>query len=439
MSEENPQSAIRNPQSSGRLGPLRTSLRVAVIGGGPGGTCAALALVRMAKERDRAIEVILFEPKDFGAHYNQCAGVLSPPIQGVLRRELDLTLPPGLLQRKITGYVLYGEHEILDMPAGEDGEATYAVRRVQFDRFLLDAAEKAGVQVERSRVYDVEFGPRGVTIYSDWGSWEADVVVGAFGLDRTVGEALTRQTGYRLPPFLETVVTKVHPGGLEPVPALLGDRIHAFLPRLPAIEFGALIPKGNHITIIIAGRRVSVPDMQAFLDLPQVRRLLSSDRAIEHHFKGAFPVGPARRPFGNRYVTIGDAAGLVRPFKGKGITSAALTGIRAARTMLDLGVSEEAFHQYYASCDDITRDLWYGRAIRHLARITSKRLSLDPILQQARRDPTLRRALYLCVSAQDTYRNIVRGCIRPGLLAGCFGSLARWVGSRALPRRPRLR
>ncbi|MEK6717849.1 MAG: hypothetical protein AABZ16_10205, partial [candidate division NC10 bacterium] len=245
--------------------------------------------------------------------------------------------------------------------------------------------------------------------------------------------------GYRLPPFLETVVTKVHPGGLEPVPALLGDRIHAFLPRLPAIEFGALIPKGNHITIIIAGRRVSVPDMQAFLDLPQVRRLLPSDRAIEHHFKGAFPVGPARRPFGNRYVTIGDAAGLVRPFKGKGITSAALTGIRAARTILDLGISEEAFHQYYASCDDITRDLWYGRAIRHLARITSKRLSLDPILQQARRDPTLRRALYLCVSAQDTYRNIVRGSFRPRLLAGCLGSLARWVGSRALPRRPRLR
>ncbi|MEK6717885.1 MAG: FAD/NAD(P)-binding protein, partial [candidate division NC10 bacterium] len=178
---------------------------MAVIGGGPGGTCAALALVRMAKERDRAIEVILFEPKDFGAHYNQCAGVLSPPIQGVLRRELDLTLPPGLLQRKITGYVLYGEHETLDMPAGEDGEATYAVRRVQFDRFLLDAAEKAGVQVERSRVYDVEFGPRGVTLYSDGGSWEADVVVGAFGLDRTLGEALARQKGYRLPPFLETV------------------------------------------------------------------------------------------------------------------------------------------------------------------------------------------------------------------------------------------
>jgi flavin-dependent dehydrogenase len=241
-----------------------------------------------------------------------------------------------------------------------------------------------------------------------------------------------------MPPFLETVVTKIHPGGLEHVPNLLADRIHAFLPRLPAIEFGALIPKGNHITIIIAGRRVTVADMETFLQLPQVEPFLPRDRGVEHYYKGAFPVGPARRPFGDRYVTIGDAAGLVRPFKGKGITSAALTGVRAAHTILDLGVSEEAFRRYYAACADITRDLWYGRGIRILARLLSKGLGLDPILNQARRDPALQRALYLCVSAQDTYRNIVHTTLRPRLLARCISSLAGSFGTQVLPRRSRL-
>lgn len=429
---------VRNSKSPDGLGPLQSGQRVGIIGGGPGGTCAALGLIRMAKERSRVIQVILFEPKDFGAHYNQCAGVLSPPIQGVLRQELDLTLPPKLLQRKIAGYVLYGDHEILDMPAQDDGEATYAVRRVQFDRFLLEAAEKAGVQVERSRVYDIEFRPESVMLYSDGGSVEADVVVGAFGLDRTIGEALARRAAYRMPPFLETVVTKIHPGGLEHIPALLEDRIHAFLPRLPAIEFGALIPKGNHITIIIAGRRVTVSDMEAFLQVPQIERLLPRDRAVEHYYKGAFPVGPAGGPFGERYVTIGDAAGLVRPFKGKGITSAVLTGIRAASTILNIGVSEEAFRRYYAACADITQDFWYGRGIRYLARLLSKGLSLDPIIQHARRDPILQRALYLCVSAQDTYVNIVRSTLRPRVLAGCVCSMIRFLGSRALPGRSRL-
>jgi flavin-dependent dehydrogenase len=426
---ENPKSEIRNP---------KCAERVAIIGGGPGGTCAALALVRGAKAKGRRLEVILFEPKDFGAHYNQCAGVLSPPIQRVLRQELDITVPAAILQRKIGGYTLYGEQEILDMPAQDGGEATYAVRRVQFDRFLLDAAEKAGVEVERSRVYDIEFRPDSVMLYSDGGSMAADVVVGAFGLDRTMGEALARRTAYRMPPFLETVVTKIHPAGLEPIPGLLEDRIHAFLPRLPAIEFGALIPKGNHITIIIAGRRVTVSDMQAFLQLPQVVRLLPRDKAVESYYKGAFPVGPARGPFGDRYVTIGDAAGLVRPFKGKGITSATLTGIRAASTILRLGVSEQAFRQYYAACADITQDLWYGRAIRHLARLVSKRLSLDPILQQARRDADLQRALYLCVSAQDTYRNIVRNSLRLRLLGGSIARLALSLPAQMLRRPSRL-
>jgi flavin-dependent dehydrogenase len=419
----NPKSKIQNPKSPAR---------VAIIGGGPGGTCAALALVRLAKARGRPLDVILFEPKDFGAHYNQCAGVLSPPIQGMLRQELDLTVPAAILQRKIAGYTLYGEQEILDMPAQDHGEATYAVRRVQFDRFLLDAAEKAGVQVERSRVYDIEFRPESVMLYSDGGSVAADVVVGAFGLDRTIGEALARQSAYRMPPFLETVVTKIHPGGLEHIPALLEDRIHAFLPRLSTVEFGALIPKGNHITIIIAGRRVTVSDMEAFLQLPQVERLLPRDRTVEHYYKGAFPVGPARGPFGERYVTIGDAAGLVRPFKGKGITSAVLTGIRAATTILEIGVSAEAFRHYYAACAEITQDLWYGRAIRFLARLLSKGLSLDPILQQARRDPELQRALYLCVSAQDTYRNIVHNSLRLRLLTGCIGRLVGFLYTQAL-------
>ena len=417
---------------------LKSPARVAIIGGGPGGTCAALALVRLAKARGRPLDVILFEPKDFGAHYNQCAGVLSPPIQGMLRQELDLTVPAAILQRKIAGYTLYGEQEILDMPAQDHGEATYAVRRVQFDRFLLDAAEKAGVQVERSRVYDIEFRPESVMLYSDGGSVAADVVVGAFGLDRTIGEALARQTAYRMPPFLETVVTKIHPSGLEHIPALLEDRIHAFLPRLSAVEFGALIPKGNHITIIIAGRRVTVSDMEAFLRLPQVERLLPRDKAVEHYYKGAFPVGLARGPFGDRYVTIGDAAGLVRPFKGKGITSAAQTGIRAASTILDLGVSEQVFRHYYAACAEITHDIWYGRAIRFLARLVSKRLSLDPILQQARRDADLQRALYLCVSAQDTYRNIVHKSPRLRLLTGCIARLAGSLPSHMLRRSPRL-
>jgi len=293
------------------------------------------------------IEVCLFEPKEFGAHYNQCAGVLLPPIQETLSRELGIVLPRELLQRRILGYILYSEHDAILLETERAGEATFAVRRVELDRFLLRSAEEAGVKVIPSRAYDLELQPDGVIIYCDSESLKAHVVVGAFGLEPTMGVAFFNRAGYQAPPCLETVVTKIHPSGLDPIPGLLGDNIHVFLPPFRPVEFGALVPKGNHIAIIIAGRRMTTQDMQVFLELPQIRELLPDHYEVEDYFKGSFPIGPAKRSFGDRYVIIGDAAGLVRPFKGKGIYSAILTGIRAARTILEGGLSREAFEGFY--------------------------------------------------------------------------------------------
>lgn len=404
------------------LGPLRHGARAAVIGGGPGGCACAIALRDGAAAAGRDVEVVLFEPKEFGLHYNQCAGVLSPPLQTLLVRHLGLRLPAHLLQRRLAGYVLYGEREAVALD-GEGGEGTYAARRVELDGYLLDRAEARGVRVIRSRAYDVEFRPDGVVLYTEGGTVPADVVVGAFGLDSSMSAAFVRRTPYRPPAALETLVAKVHPAGLEFIPGLLGDRIHAFLPRLGGIAFGALVPKGNHITAIVAGRRLGLGHMRAFLESPPVQRLLPRLPPIEHHFKGTFPLGPARGGFGDRYVLIGDAAGLVRPFKGKGINSAILTGVRAASTCLDLGISADAFADFFEGCADLTGDLWYGRLARALALALSKGGALDPLLALARENPAVRRALYLCVSGEDTYRNIARGALRKDVILPGLGAL----------------
>ena len=60
------------------------------------------------------------------------------------------------------------------------------------------------------------------------------------------------------------------------------------------------------------------------------------------YFKGRFPRSLAHNYYGDRYVMIGDAAGLVRAFKGKGVTTAVMTGIRAAETILNHGISHQA-------------------------------------------------------------------------------------------------
>jgi hypothetical protein len=80
-----------------------------------------------------------------------------PPIDELLQCRLDVELPYDIFKRQIFGYRLHaGKKEILLVGEPKTG-ATYAVRRVVFDRFLLGCAKKEGVEVSRSRVTAIDF------------------------------------------------------------------------------------------------------------------------------------------------------------------------------------------------------------------------------------------------------------------------------------------
>jgi flavin-dependent dehydrogenase len=170
---------------------LENNSTVVIIGGGPGGTACAIRLLQGADARKIRLRVLIFEGKDFHVHANQCVGVLSPPIEEVLARELDVHLPRSLIKREIFGYRLHGPRENVLLTghgahAGDPGHgrATYAVERAQFDQFMLDRARELGAQVIGSRVTGVEFIRSReldeVRVYSESLYESADVLVGAF-------------------------------------------------------------------------------------------------------------------------------------------------------------------------------------------------------------------------------------------------------------------
>ncbi len=401
------------------LGPIAEGARIVIIGGGPGGTGCALALHRLAQARGRRLDIILLEGKQFAGerHYNQCVGVLSPPLPSLLTEELALPFPYHISRGEIQGYILHTEHETLQLD--ENHEPSVAVRRIQFDAYMLDAVRKRGITVIPARAVDVEFHADRVIVYTESMPLSCDVVVGAFGLDEGSTTMWSRLTGYRPPHFLDSVVTKYHPGETEI--NRFGSYIHAFLLADPRIEFGAITPKGNHLTINIAGQRVDVPTMAAFLQNPVVTAALPNinqagllDYTDLRFYKGRFPRSLARRFYGDRYVLVGDAAGLVRAFKGKGITSAVLSGIRAARTIVQYGISNAAFHEHYRTANrDIISDLPYGQLMRHVTIILSRMHLLDPVLRAARQQPLLQSALFDAVSAHEAYRQILLRTLRP--------------------------
>ncbi|NOZ71162.1 MAG: hypothetical protein GXP38_04495 [Chloroflexi bacterium] len=408
---------------------------VIIIGGGPGGAACALALQRLSHISGRKTQITVIEGKRFRGefHYNQCAGVLSPPLPSLLEDELDLAFPYHLRRAEIRSYILHTPTSKIRLD-GHDAPSI-SLRRVEFDAYMIEAVRERGIHVVSARASDIEFHDDGVVVYTENSSLTGDVVVGAFGLDDGSAAMFARQTPYRPPQALSSIVTKYHPG-LEAIRAF-GAVIHAFLPADRRIEFGAVTPKGNHLTINIAGKNVDVPLMKRFLALPEVREVLPNftevGRTHENDlrfFKGRFPNSLATHFFDDRYVMIGDAAGLVRAFKGKGVTSAVQTGIRAARCILSAGISKEAFYQgYYLQNKDIISDLPYGRFMRMMTVIMSPLGMLDPVIHAAAVDPQLQTALFDAVSGHGFYREILKSTLRPRALIA-IASQAKHIGLR---------
>lgn len=433
---------------------LENNSTVVIIGGGPGGAACAIKLLQGADARGIKLRVLIFEGKDFHVHANQCVGVLSPPIEEVLARELDVQLPRSLVKRQIFGYRLHGPHEDVLLTghgahAGEPGQgsATYAVERAEFDQFMLDRAREWGAQVIGSRVTGVEFVRTSkldeVRVYSESLYERADVLIGAFGLDEamlSVFEEVTRKNGRFVRPskWLKSYLTTIETTDKFQTEKL-GHIVHAFLlpPRCPRIEFGAITPKGDHILVNIAGESVTSRDLDQFLRHPDVQALLPAfDPTTINYYEGRFPSAPARGAFGHRYALVGDATGWLRPFKGKGISTAIVTGIRAAETMLEHGVSKKAFERYRQSCGDLLGDYHYGVMVRRLM-IWGARLFLDPMIDVGKTDPLMYDALFNSVSGHDSYRNIIKSSLNARLVNKVAVRVVRGVGRHRTHRRRR--
>jgi flavin-dependent dehydrogenase len=386
---------------------------IAVIGGGPAGSAAAIKLKKEAARKGIGINVVIFEGKDFERHYNQCVGVLSHPITMIFEENLEMPFPGHLIKREISSYMLHSVTMSALELSGEKG--TYATRRILFDRFMLQTAQELGAKVIRSRVTGIEFnGSTSVKIYAEDRFLIADAVVGAFGLDDGIADAIEHASlhsfSYRKPPrVLDTLVAKVHID-LKILQDRFGSKIHAFIPlELKKIEFGAITPKGDHIIINIAGRNLTSNDMDNFLDYPPVRSLIKGfNLSGLDYYKGKYPIRPARGIIGNRFAAVGDATGLIRPYKGKGINVALETGAKAAEIMINNGISASELSAYPAAFDHLRADFFYGRLFRLLVILSIRTGFVEQVISMAKSDPHLRDVLFKVVSGEGTYHEIIR-------------------------------
>jgi hypothetical protein len=141
--------------------------------------------------------------------------------------------------------------------------------------------------------------------------------------------------------------------------------MHMFLLNLPRLEFAALIPKGDYVTMVMLGTGIDKSLVEAFFATPEVLKCFPPDWSPPADFCRCAPainISGAVQPYADRLVLIGDS-GVSRLYKD-GIGGAYRTAKAAARTAVFEGVAEADFRKgYLPVCRSLSMDNGIGKVV----------------------------------------------------------------------------
>lgn len=304
---------------------------VAVIGGGPAGSAAALALA------GKGIEVVLFEKASF-PRYKPCGG-------GVTRRAMDL-LPAsvaGELERLCRRVRLNLGPDRLSFHVQKEEPILGMVMRDRFDAALLSAALKAGARVHSPcRVTGLRPGRQGVLVETSAGEAFCRFVVAADGaMGRTAAMA-----GWRRPCRVALAMEAELEAGASILEGPAGEARFDF-GSVPG-GYAWVFPKRGILSVGLGVFQKDGPPR-----LPERLRSYVKQCGVEGcrpiRRRGAvIPVSPRAEGFvKGRVLLAGDAAGLADPLTGEGIYAALRSGRLAAAALAEGRLRETEVRSRY--------------------------------------------------------------------------------------------
>ena len=366
---------------------LKEGARIAVIGGGPTGSFFSIFALNMAKMIGKEINITIFEPKDFKKDgpggCNKCGGIISELLVQTLAVE-GINLSDSVVRKGINSYVLHtkkGDVEI-DTPNMEKTIATVyrgggprgmiGDGKESFDDFLLRRAVSEGAVHSKVRISNIERRERPVLFSTEGEVMDADLVVGAFGVNSTTSKMFeVLGFGYKEPPVVTAAICEIKMGE-DAVARHFGNSIHLFLLPDSGIKFAAMVPKGGYVSLCILGKDLTTGKLDDFINKPVVRAVLPPDYChIECKCLPKMNVGAPKIPFTDRIVMCGDA-GSTRLFKD-GLGAAYLMGKAAAKTAVLHGIGEQDLREhYYPTYREIVTDNFFGRYLYMITDIYRK-------------------------------------------------------------------
>jgi hypothetical protein len=297
-----------------------------------------------------------------------------------------------------------------------------------FDRYVQDMAVERGARVVRKLVSGIEWEAGFPHLkHPDQTAERYDMVAIGVGINSNLLKVLESSgVGYRPP---KTTMTYICEFSLdeETIQRYLGTSMHVFLLDLPRLEFAALIPKGEVVTMAMLGDEIDDEFVKSFLNAPEVRRCFPAGPSLPPRTCSCSPlinVGDAVQPFGDRIVFLGDS-GVTRLYKD-GIGAAYRTAKAAATTVAFDGVSAEDFQKHFGRvCRAISFDNTLGKFVFAVNGILKKwRFSRRAIFrmtaleQQREGNPRrMSRVLWDLFTGSAPYREVLLNTVHPGFIA----------------------
>jgi flavin-dependent dehydrogenase len=370
---------------------LEDGSKIAVIGGGPAGSFFTYFALDFAERLGMDIDIDIYETKDFNCPgpkgCNNCGGIVSESLIQALSTE-GVVLSSNVIRRGIESYTLHLEQgsAIIETPFKEQriaamfrglgplGDENSGLE--SFDNYLLDLCKKSGARVIHDRVTDALRTADGVTLtLKSEQKARYDLVVGAVGLNAKALEIFKSICPSFEPP--ETTKTYISEFKMNPdvIDAYFGNSMHVFLLNVPHIKFGALIPKGNYVTLVLLGSDINKEIASSFVHSEAVRKLFPPGIILDDitpcKCYPSINVKGAKLAYDDRVVLVGDSASS-KLYKN-GIGAAYITGKAAANTAVFNGISAAAFKKYYQpACSNLDRDNVLGKFIFSVTGVIQK-------------------------------------------------------------------
>ena len=307
-------------------------LRVAVVGGGPSGSCAAEVLAKAG------IQTWIFERKLDNA--KPCGGAI--PLCMV--EEFDL--PEDIIDRKVRNMrMISPSNREVEINLDNENEYIGMCRREVMDSFLRNRAADLGAVLINGLVTKIETGAKRqgpytlqYTDYSDGAatgtakSLEVDLIIGADGANSRVAKAMDAGDYNVAIAFQERIKLPAEEM------SYYENLAEMYVGTDVSPDFYAWVfPKYDHVA-------VGTGTMQQNQSLIKGLQKGIRERATKRLFKGEvikveahpIPEHPRPRRVVGRMALVGDAAGYVTKSSGEGIYFAAKSGRMCAEAIVEI-------------------------------------------------------------------------------------------------------